>query len=564
MAEYERIKTEVLVIGGGGAGVRAAIEADNQGADVRLVSKGPISKSGLTPMAYPSYQAAFGYSDSRDNADVHYQDIIKYGRNLSDQKLARALADESVPRVLDLEKYGVKFKMENDKFLQVHHPGQSYARNLFIMAAGYGLIAGLKRELSRHPKVRVIEDLCISRLLKDAGEVVGGVGFNLRDGRFYAVEAKSVILACGGYEELWGNTDTAPDSTGDGVSLGFEAGADIIDLEMALYYPTVFAHPESVKGVLVQYETFLEKDYLDFKLTNSKGKEFLPEGPLPVRDVLMRAIFTEIEEGRGTEHNAVYITPKGSSKGAKEIEDLINKLLKGPDGNLKSLGIDMRKDPLEIVPAVHYTLGGVHINEKGESSIPGLFAAGENASNVHGANRISGNALAETQVFGARAGRFASERAKKISSRTLPESDVKAEIDYWHSFIQKKKEGVRPHVLRKTMKQAMDRYMGPNRREEGMKKGLEIILDLKRNGLPKLQAGEGQFFNTDWRSAVEITKSVHLAELVIRSALHRKETRGHHFRPDYPQTAEIPQHTLIVRKGDQIDVTDRAVKKLDS
>ncbi len=563
MAEYEVIKTEILVIGGGGAGVRAAIEADNYGAEVCLVSKGPISKSGLTPMAYPSYQAAFGHSDARDNADVHYQDIVKYGRYLADQNLARPLADESVARALDLEKYGVKFKKEDGKFLQVHHPGQSYARNLFIVGAGFGLIAGLRKEIHRHPKVKILEDLSVSSLLKEKGEVVGAVGLNLRDGRFYAIEAKSVILACGGYEELWGNTDTAPDSTGDGVSLCFEAGADVIDLEMALYYPTVFAYPDSVKGVLIQYETFLEPMYLDYKLLNNQGKEFLPEGPLPVRDVLMRAMFKEIEEGRGTTHDAVCIDPRGSSKSTKEIEELINKLLKGPDNNLRKLGIDIRKDSLEVVPGVHYTLGGIHINEKTESSVPGLFAAGENSGGVHGANRISGNALAETQVFGARAGIYATEVAKKRGSVTIPVQDVKKEIERWNDFRRKKKDGVRPVILRKEMKKIMDRYLGPNRNEEGMQKALQMMLDLRENGVPKIEiAAGGNFFNMDWRSAVETAKSITLAELVIRSAMFRKETRGHHFRSDYPHAMETPRHTLIVQKGDATDVTWRAVKRL--
>jgi succinate dehydrogenase/fumarate reductase flavoprotein subunit len=551
-----------LIIGGGGAGVRAAIEADNQDVDVCLVSKGPVARSGLTPLAYPSYQAAFGTSDPRDNSDVHYEDIIKIGRYLADQDLARALADESVPRVLDLERFGVKFKKEGGKFFQVHHPGQTYPRNLFLVGGGFGLIYGLKKELQRHAKVRIIEDFCVSRLLKHQGGVGGAFGLNLRDGRFYAIEARSTILACGGYEELWGNTDTAPDSTGDGVFLGFQAGADAIDLEMALYYPAAFAYPESVKGLCIQYETFLERRYLDFRLVNNEGKEFLPEGPLPVRDTLMRLMFTEIEEGRGTEHRAVYIDPNRSSKSPDEVEECINKLLKGPDRNLKSLGIDIRKDCLETCPAVHYTLGGIHINEKTETSVRGLFAAGENASNVHGANRISGNALSETQVFGVRAGKYASEYAKKKGHWSLPIGEIKEEIQKWNDFKQRKKEGIRPLVLRKELKQVMDRYMGSNRNEQGMKKALQKVLDLKRNGLRKLEVTDGKIFNVDWRTAIEVSMTLHLAELVIRAALYRKETRGHHFRPDFPLSLETAHHTLVTKKDQKIDVAYKPVRKL--
>ncbi len=562
MAGYEVLKTDVLIIGGGAAGVRAAIEADNQGVDVCLLSKGPVARSGLTPLAYPSYQAAFGFSDPRDNPDVQYEDIIKIGRYLADQNLARALADESIPRVLDLEKFGVKFKKEGEKFYQVHHPGQTYPRNLFIVGGGFGLIYGLKKELERRSRVKILQDLCVSCLLRDDGEVVGAFGLNLRDGRFYAIEAKATVLACGGYEELWGNTDTAPDSTGDGVFLGFQVGADAIDLEMALYYPSVFTYPESVKGVVIQYETFLEKQYLDFRLVNNDGKEFSPEGPLPVRDTLMRLMFTEIEEGRGTEHNAVYIDPSRSSKSPEEIDRLVNELLKGPDKNLQSLGIDIRKDRIEVCPAVHYTLGGLLINEKTETSVQGLFAAGENASNVHGANRISGNALAETQVFGTRAGKYASEYAKKRGHRFISGREVKEKIQKWNDFLQKKKDGIRPFVLRKEMKKAMDRYMGPNRTGEGMEKALQKISDLKQSGLPKVEVAKGKIFNVDWRTAMEVSITLDLAELVIRSALFRKETRGHHFRPDFPDTLETPQHTLVMKKGQKIEVSYRPVRKL--
>jgi succinate dehydrogenase/fumarate reductase flavoprotein subunit len=561
---YEVLKTEVLVVGGGAAGVRAAIEADNHGANVCVLSKGPIARSGVTPLAYPSLQAAFATNDARDNPDVHYQDIIVEGRYLADQNLARVLADDSIPRALDLEKFGVKFKKQEGKFFQVHHPGQTYPRNLFIIGGGFGLIYGLKKELCRRSHVRILEDFCVSHLLTDHGEVVGAFGLSMPDGRFYAITANSTVVAGGGYGGLWGNTDTAPDSTGDGVSLAFRAGADVIDLEMSLYYPTVLAYPESVRGVMIDYETLLDREYLDFRLVNNKGNEFLPEGPLPVRDRLMRLMLTEIEEGRGTEHKAVYIDPSQSFRSPKEINDLVDEWVKGPDKNLKKLGIDIRKDRLEVYPAVHYTLGGVHINEKTETSVPGLFAAGENASNVHGANRVSGNALSETQVFGTRAGRYASEYSKGRRYRSLPTGEIREEIQKWNDFLTRKKEGFRPLVLRKELKQIMDRTMGPDRNEKRMKEALQKVLDLKQNGLPKVEVTRGRIFNVDWKTAIEVFMTLDLAELVVRSGLFRKETRGHHFRSDFPKTLEIPQHTLIKKKDQNIEVFSTPVRKLDS
>ena len=563
MDNYEVLKTDVLVIGGGAAGVRAAIEANNQGLDTCLASKGPIAHSGLTPLAYPSLQASFGVSDARDNKDVHYDDIVKIGRYLCDEDLARVLADEIVERVYELEEYGVKFKKQEDgKFLQVHHPGQTYPRNLFLIKGGFGLINGLRRELKRRQDVKILEDFFISGLLSEQGEVAGAFGLNLKNGHFYAIEAKATILACGGYEELWGLTDTAPDSTGDGVFLGYAAGADVIDMEMALYYPVAFAWPESVRGVLLQYETILAKEKLDFRLVNNEDKQFLPEGPLPVRDILMRSMFTEVEEGRGTEHNAVYIDPSLSSKSSQEIEKVIELLLKVPDRNLKSLGIDMRTERSEVSPAVHYTLGGVHINARAETTLPGLFAAGENASNIHGANRISGNALAETQVFGRRAGFYASEYAKKKAHASFSAGVIDAELQKWHEFGVAKPDAIRPFEIRKEMKQAMDLYMGPNRSEKGMTKALNTIVDLKENALPKVKVTTGGIFNTEWRTAMEVAITLDLAELTIRSGLFRKETRGHHFRPDYPETSETPQHTLVAKKDQNIVVTHKPVRRL--
>ncbi len=562
MNRYETLRTDVLIIGGGAAGVRAAIEADNLGREVCLLSKGPISRSGITPLAYPSLQAAFGISDPRDNPDVHYQDTIVGGKYLADQNLARVLADESISRALDLERFGIKFKKREGKFLQFHHPGQTYPRNLFIVGGGFGLISGLKLELRRHSRVQVVEDFCVSHLLNDGGEVVGALGLNLRDGRFSVIASKSTVLACGGYGGFWGNTDTPPDSTGDGVSLGFQAGADLIDLEMQQYYPAVFAYPESVKGVLIQYETFLEKQYLDFRLVNKEGEEFLPEGPLPVRDTLMRLILREIEKGRGTEHSGVYIDPRRSSKGPEEIDELIHELLKVPDRNLKNLGIDIRKDRIEVCPAVHHTLGGIHINEKTETSVQGLFAAGENAGNVHGADRISGNALSETQVFGARAGKYASEYSRGKRHNPLPLKEIREGIQAWKSFLEKKEQGIRPLILRKELKRVMDRYLGPNRTEGEMKEALQKVLDLKQDGLPNIEVTGSRTFNMDWRMAMEVSMTLDLAELVVRSALMRKETRGHHFRRDFPGVSDTPKHTLVRRIGEKTEVIHSPVTKL--
>ena len=561
MAEDNVVKTDVLVVGGGAAGVRAAIEADVEGAEVVIASKGPLARSGSTPLAYPCFQASVGFMDARDCPDVHYRDIVTEGKGLSDMNLARALADDAVDRYHDLERYGVRFEMEEGKVFQSHYPGQTYPRNLLIVGGGFGMAAGLRNELRKHPRPKIMEDVVISRLLVEDGEVAGAFGLNLRDGRFYVFQAKAVVLAGGGYEALWENMDASRDCTGDTISLAFEAGADIIDLEMTQYYPGVFAYPESLKGVAIQYETFLGKQYFDFRLVNNRGEEFL-KGPLPGRDVLMRAMYTEIEEGRGTEHNAVYVDPRRSSKSPEEIERMVKRFVEGPDKLWRGLGIDIRKDLFEICPAIHYTLGGIRIDEKTRSSLPGLFAAGENSSNVHGANRIGGNALAETQVFGVRGGKYGALYAKGRREGRLSEAQIKEETSRLNLLKEKKKGGVRPLAIRDELRKLMDRYVGPNRSEEGLKTALAKIIDLKENGVPKLQAVGRRIFNSDWSIAIEVSRTLVLAEIIIRSAIQRQESRGHHYRSDFPESLPDARHTLVRMKDGRVRVGYADVTRL--
>lgn len=543
----ERIETDVLVIGGGGAGARAAIEAHTKGASVILASKGPISRSGTTPQAWPSYEAPFGFEDPRDNPEVHFHDTVREGRFLGDENLVWPLASEAGQRALDLQQYGVRFEEKDGRFLQVHHPGQTYPRNLVIKGGGYGLISGLLRELRRRPDIKRLPDVMVTRLLLAEERVVGATALNLRDGAFFQIRSKAIVLCTGGYEQLWLVTDTAPDVTGDGVALAYRAGAQLVDMEMMLYYPTVMVAPRELTGILVQYEGLMGPEYVAAKMLNGRGEAFLPSGQLPVRDVLTRLIFDQVREGRGTPNGGVWIDLRQSPKSPPEIDELLALLKSLPYNNLQDLGIDLQTAPIEVAPGTHFTLGGVHIDELGRTNVSGLFAAGELTGNVHGANRLSGNALAETQVFGARAG--AAAAAESVSLATLPEA-TRQEVDIEHERVRSMLTGDdgsrRPGEVKGQLQTFMQRFVGMPRERDGLDQALAEIRRLRREDLLALRVLGPKVYNNDWRQALEVDLMLDVAETVVVSALFRTESRGHHQRSDFPgSNEEWLRHTAV-------------------
>ncbi|HEY7270989.1 MAG TPA: FAD-binding protein, partial [Dehalococcoidia bacterium] len=322
MASFRRVNTDVLIIGGGGAAVRAAIAADEAGARVAMLVKGQVAHSGLTSMACPSYQAAGAFEEPEDTPEVAFADVTKEGRYLGDENLIRVLVDEATDRALEMERYGVKLtKTEDGRIFQVMHPGQTYARNLVIRGCGYGMMIGLRRELLRRPSIQTFEDFVATRLLKDGDRVAGAVALNLRTADVVVFQARSTIMATGGYEEIMEFTDTEPGASGDGTALALRAGASMVDLEMMLFYPTCLVWPDEVKGTLVQYEGLLGPRYLQGKMVNGLDDEFLPHVEeryaLPVRDIMMKAMFREIDEGRGTPHGGVFIDLRRSPRSEK-------------------------------------------------------------------------------------------------------------------------------------------------------------------------------------------------------------------------------------------------------
>ena len=564
---YDVATSDVVVVGAGGAGMRAAIAAAEAGAQVVLLTKGQAARSGATTMACPSYQAAFAMEDERDCAEIAFEDTCYEGRYLGDENLIKVLTDESTERAMELCRYGVKFrKNERGNFLQVMHPGHSFERNLVILGDGQAMAAGLRRQVLKHDNIRLVEDVVVTRLLKDGKGMAGIVVLDMRRGRPAVFAAPSVILATGGYPELWRWTDTEPGLTGEGVYLAYEAGADLVDLEMMLFYPTGLCWPSEVEGTLVQYEGLLTEQYCHGLMLNGLGEPFLPRTErLPVRDIMMKLMFREVEEGRGTPHGGVYIDLRRSVRSPAEVMEILHRLDSLPYNELEDLGINVLEQPIEVMPVTHYTLGGARIDEWAATNVPGLFAAGEIGGNIHGANRTSGNALAETQVFGRRAGIRAADHALDRQAPEIDEAEIGAEFDRISDLRRERPDGIRPIDFKRKIKAIMHEYVHYRRHAEGLTTAIEKLRGLRDEEARRVQAAAGSaIYNYEWEEALEAQSMVRLAELVVAAALAREESRGHHWRTDFPEMRpEWEQHTIVRRiDAAAYEVTDAPVIRL--
>lgn len=538
----EVIDADILVVGGGAAGTRSAIEVASEGLRVLCLSKGPVGRSGITPVAAEGYQVPCAEGDSPRQ---HYEDTVSAGRGLSDRNLAYMLARGAADSLKELLRYGARFKRDREGgFIQSLRPGQAHKRNCFLRGGGWGMMAALKAELARRRGVLLFEDVIMTRLLVDSGRAAGAVFLELRSGELRAVRARAVVLAVGGYEELWPFTDCPSESTGEGHLQAFDAGAALIDLEQVLYYPTVLIHPRACRGWMLQYEYLLNPEILQGRLLNGRGEEFI-EG-FPGRDEIVRRVYREMASGRASPHGGFFLDLTRDPRGREHVTRMLEKWLSVQFKSLLKMGIDLRERPVEMAPAAHFCLGGIQIDEHGRTEVPGLFAAGEAAGNLHGANRMSGNALTETMVFGRQAGRSAIHFAKENKT---PEADLRSALREEGSFISRLTERagrpgeMRPWELKRRLQELLWRFLGPSRSEGGLKEGLSATEELMERALPSLSAAPIKRYCHEVREAYEAAAMGRLAQLILRSALERKETRGHHFREDFPEREKTPYHT---------------------
>ncbi|MFQ6112424.1 MAG: FAD-dependent oxidoreductase, partial [Nitrospinota bacterium] len=348
------LKADLLIVGGGGAGLRAAIEAARAGARVILVSKGPLCRSGATVTASFSIQAAF---DPRDSSRLHFEDTVRVGRGLAEEPLVKALAEDAPERLLELSEMDTPFeRLEGGRFRQVQLAGQSLPRSLVISRCAYGLMVALARELARYREVEVWEDAMAVSLLSGGSRVSGALVFDIRTGELALIRAGATLLATGGYMALWSFNDAPPDLTGEGQVLALRAGAELIDLEMMQFYPTVICHPPGARGHLFSYDRARHPEMLGGRILNGLGETFF-EGR-PTRDELLRLILKEVAEGRGSPHGGVFIDLTHSPHPPSHVEKMLRQT-PAAFGLLRQLGVDMRKEPFEVAPGAHFACGGV-------------------------------------------------------------------------------------------------------------------------------------------------------------------------------------------------------------
>ena len=543
--ETKTISSDVLIIGSGGAGARAAIEVDNAGLKALIVSKGLSFRSGCTGMAEGGYNAVFKAVDEEDTIDAHIYDTLKGGSYLNDSKLVDILVNESPKRLIDLENYGALFdRQESGKINQRAFGGQQYRRTCFQGdRTGDEIITALKEEITKRD-IKTLDEVMVTNLIlsQDARppRVIGAVGLDLKTSDIIFLQAKSVIIATGGAGQLYPVTSNTVQKNGDGYALAWNVGANLIDMEEVQFHPTGMVAPESKKGVLVTEAVRGEGGILLNKNKERFMKKYSPEKmELSTRDVVARSIYTEIIEGRGTENGGVYLDI--SHLDADVIEEKLETMVL----QFKDVDVDITKEPMEVAPTAHHFMGGVKINEKCESSIANLYAAGEASGGVHGANRLGGNALADTQVFGKIAGENAAKAAKTVDFEENPEM-FKAEEDRITGLI--KDGSVKPQELKKRIKQLMWEKVSIIRNEKNLNEALKELMEIEKS-LNELKVEDKKQYNTDLQTALEVINMIQIATLVVKSAILRRESRGAHFREDYPETKDEWKKSIVLNKN---------------
>ena len=576
MAGYETFEHDVLIIGAGGAGLSAAIEASAAGVKVGVITKSLLGKA-HTVMAEGGIAAAMGNVDDRDNWRVHFADTMRGGQYLNNPRMAELHAKEAPARVRQLEAWGAVFDRTKDgRILQRNFGGHKYPRLAHVGdRTGLEMIRTLQ-DHGIHEGMDVHMECTVITLLKSGGRIAGAFCYDRERGRYKLFHAKAIVLATGGIGRAYKITSNSWEYTGDGHSLAYHAGAALIDMEFVQFHPTGMVWPPSVRGLLVTEGVRGEGGVLK----NNQGKRFMfddippnyrsqtadnpDEGwrytqgdknsrrppELLTRDHVARCIVREVREGRGSPHGGVFLDIAWIKEKLPNAEEHIKKKLPSMYHQFKQLGdIDITREPMEIGPTTHYMMGGVRVDADSQmSDVPGLFAAGECGAGLHGANRLGGNSLSDLLVFGKRAGEYSAKFAKENRTAEIDMSQVDAAARQALEPFEHA-NGESPYQVQQDLQNMMQDKVGIVRREEEMHQALEAIQKLHQRA-ERVSVTGNREYNPGWHTALDLNNLLTVSEAVTRAALERKESRGAHFRDDHPQKDESQgKFNLLVRKG---------------
>ena len=577
MAEYQRHEHDVLVIGAGGAGLRAAIEAAHGEASVGLVCKSLLGKA-HTVMAEGGVAAALANVDDRDNWKVHFADTMRGGQYLNNWRMAELHAKEAPDRVNELEALGAVFDRTADgRILQRNFGGHKYPRLAHVGdRTGLEIIRTLQ-DHAIHQPIDVHMECTIVSLLKDGNRIAGALGYDRDRGRFKVFVAKSVVLATGGIGRAFSVTSNSWEYTGDGHALAYNAGAALQDMEFVQFHPTGMVWPPSVRGILVTEGVRGEGGIL----VNKEGRRFMfddiPENyrgqtadneeegwrytqgdknarrppELLTRDHVARAIMKEVREGRGSPHGGVFLDISWISSKLSGAEEHIKKKLPSMYHQFKQLAdIDITKEPMEVGPTTHYVMGGIRVDGDTQmSSVPGLFAAGEVGAGLHGANRLGGNSLSDLLVFGMRAGKYAAEFAGRQSSPRVDSQQADAIVRTALEPFDRREGGEGPYQVEHDLQTMMQELVGIVRREDEIRRAIEGLKALQERAR-KVSVTGNREYNPGWHTALDLQNLLTVSEIVARAALERKESRGGHFRDDFPEKdPAYGKFNIVVKRG---------------
>jgi succinate dehydrogenase / fumarate reductase flavoprotein subunit len=558
-SSFETHEHDVLVIGAGGAGLRAAIEALAHGVSVGVVSKSLLGKA-HTVMAEGGIAASMANVDTKDDWRVHFGDTMRGGKFLNNWRMAQLHAQEAPERVRELEHWGAIFDRTADgNILQRAFGGHTYKRLCHVGdRTGLEMIRTLQ-DRGVQMGFDVYMECTIVKLLTDAGRCVGAIGYWREQGRFVVFKAKSVIMATGGIGKAWPITSNSWEYTGDGMALAYEAGAELLDLEFVQFHPTGMVWPPGVQGILVTEAVRGEGGIL----TNSKGERFMEKYDpkrmeLSTRDVVARSIYTEVKQGRGTEHGGAYldISHKPAEYVKKKLPSMYHQFKELAD-------VDITKGPMEVGPTCHYVMGGIRVDaDTAQSTLTGLFAAGEAAAGLHGANRLGGNSLSDLLVFGRRAGLAAAKHAKETATPNIDAAQIDAAEKYALAPFQRQ-GGENPYAIHRDLQKTMQSLVGIFRERADLEKALVELGKLNERWTHTSVEGS-RMFNPGWHLALDLKSMLTISEAVARCALVREESRGAHSRIDFPELSSEwgTKNNVISRKDSGMSLRQEPTKEM--